>query len=1590
MARRAPGLFGHLYFCVLSVLVAASLSGCGGGGSISVTLVKPAATSVDPGDSVTLTANVAHDSSGVSWSMTGTGCSGSGCGALSGNTASTVVYTAPTTVTTAFSVTITATSKKDTAKTATVSFSIPVNPAITTAMGALTAGQVGSTYSVAVAIAGGISPYTWSVTAGNLPAGLTLGASTGTISGTPTTAANSTFTLQVTDSGSPALMASGQFSIAISPAPAIVFSTASLASATYNVAYTGAVTATGGAGTLSYKVSAGSLPAGLTLSSAGAITGTPTAAGTANFTVTASDAYGDSAQQNLSITVNYPAIVISPASGALPGGQYKVAYDESLTATGGSGSGYTWSVTSGASSLGAVNLSVAASGAITGTPQATGTATFAVQVKDSYGDTQTASYTIAVTYPALSIAATTLPAGMVGLSYTPVTLTASGGSGTVYTWSVANGTALSATGLTLSSGGVISGTPTTAESAATATVQVEDSASNKATATLSLTVYAALSISSATLPNATYGVAYSANLAATGGDGSSLTWSTTSGSALTAVGLSLSSAGVLSGTPPAPQNAPLPNCQSGKAYCLTLSVSVANSDNSAFTASGSVALTLVYPTLTVSTSTLPSAVDGSLYSQQLAASGGSGTGYTWSTPGTNNLSTFDLTLSGTGLLSGTPPANTTGTATFTAQVQDSFGDTATANFAVTVNGSLTITTTTLPAGTSGVLYSQTLAAAGGSGSYTWSTTGASNLSTFSLTLSSAGVLSGTPSTTGTVSFTAQVKDSNDATATQPYSFSVYTALSLPAPDPSSLPSNGFTGIGYTGFINATGGSGSYSWAVSGLSDGLSVSGGTTGSTLTIAGTPTAPASGSAPVTVTFNLTLTDTVTKASVTENGYNITISYPSAPTLPVGTSDVPGSATVNQPYFSAIGATGGVGPTYTWTLNGATAIPTATSVALGTSALASQFTITNPGGSSSVSLSGSPTSTGTVSFTLAVKDNTTSLTSSTVTYTINVNPASTIAIATTVPQAMANMPYTFAGPTISGGVAPYTVTYSNLPSWLSQPAGTWELVGTPTAAGSSTITVNATDSTTPTPQHQSATFTVTVVAEPSGSNNGALKGQYACYFQQFWPAGVTGGTGNTLYRGGAVFALAANGAGAITGGELDTNSPHSGYTGSSANGALTGTYAVGSDNRGYLVVTVQGQPGPVFAIAGGNLNSSSQFTELALTEMDDAGASPSGKTGEGHCYQQVTSGLSGTTLSGGYVWAQRGEAGDATLFGGVGSIDFGSGTFSGVMDAVSKGAYESDVTMTGNTLTAADSYGRVTFSFGPSGGTINPFVMYVTGATNGEAVVMSANPHNASSNAMFMIGEARAQVASALTAASPLSGPAVFYEAGQDSDQSGYDADLGQISSGNVELIENSEGTVQVQSLSDVTLSTNSTTGRTTVGGESGLVFYAYNTNSAAYLDASGSPSPENAIGWMEPQTAPTSGKWSVGDFETSYFSSSIPNGDQDKDFNSFVVSIGSSGAFTYYAQDDGGQGWADWGEGICPTCGAGATATYTPDTTYDPNSTIGIFDVILTANGKTLTTSYCLSIRVDQATNASSKGRAVCLDATSSSPQVSVAQQ
>jgi serine/threonine-protein kinase len=342
--------------------------------------------------------------------------------------------------------------------------------------GAATA-TVGTAYTATATVTGGQGAYTWTAT--GLPAGLTSKAAAGTltISGTPTAAGTSAIKLSAKDSASPAHTATTSLSLVVS-APKLTLPGGTLTAGTTGTAYSGTVTGSGGTGALTYTATG--LPAGLAMSTAGAISGTPTTAGTSTVTVTVKDsaATAQTATAAYSLTVSAPALTL--AGGTLTAGTISVAYSATVKASGGAG---TFSYA--ASGLPA-GLAMSTAGVISGTPTTAGTSTVTVTVTDTASPVQTASatYSLTVSAPALSLAGGTLVNGTAGAAYS-ATVKATGGAGT-FTYSASGLPA----GLAMSTAGVISGTPAAVKAAtlSTVTVTVTDTAGQTATGAYTITV----------------------------------------------------------------------------------------------------------------------------------------------------------------------------------------------------------------------------------------------------------------------------------------------------------------------------------------------------------------------------------------------------------------------------------------------------------------------------------------------------------------------------------------------------------------------------------------------------------------------------------------------------------------------------------------------------------------------------------------------------------------------------------------------------------------------------------------------------------------------------------------------------------------------------------------------------------------------------------------------------------------------------------------------------------------------------------------------------------------------------------------------
>jgi hypothetical protein len=1302
---------------------------------------------------------------------------------------------------------------------------------------------------------------TWSVSGG----GTLSSETTSSATYTAPAATSSAQTITITATSKAETSKTGKTTLTVPAAPSVTTTEANLAGSV-GTAY--AVTLAGSGGISPYIWSldstSASLPSCLAMTSAGVISGTPVAscAGTYAMVFKLTDS-GTATPLTATATLN---LIIAPAatiafttSPTLTAGTYNTAYSASIAATGGAGK-LTYTMT-GTLPTGLTFTN----GVIAGTPTTIGAYSITATAADAYGDSSYQDFSLTVNPKTPALSFTTISAHTYGDA--PFTVSASDATGAVsdgaITYAVTSGPA------------TISGRTVTITGAGTVVLSASQTASSDglyaaATATTSFTINPATpTLSFTAISTKVFGdSSFTVSAADTGSlvSNGAITYSVTSGPAtISSNTLTMTGAGTV----------------------VLLASQAASSDGNYAATTATTSFT-INPALSItSTTPLDSGVVGSIYSQALTATGGNGT-YSW-TPNSTCHATLGLDLSADGVLASSTALTSAnkGTCTFTAQVSDTTSHTATADLNVTVSD-VAITTTSLPPAYTGSAYSQSLAATGGTGPYTWSVvTNSSDLSALGLSLSSSGALTGSASglTVGSAAFTVKAIDSTSAIATKHYTITVYAPLTV---DSSTLGSSATATQSYNGYLTASGGSGTYNWTVTGLSDNLSYA--TNNNTMTVSGTPTSAA------TVTFAATVTD-------------------------------------------SLGNT--VGPT-TYTITVSALVPLTVSVDSGD-----------------------------------------------------------------VPQGMVGMPYTFNNVSIRGGTSPYTITYSNAPDGLSKDTTTQSLVGAPTASGTTTVTVTVTDSTS-TKQTASTTFSLPVVAKTVAAHNSYLSGQYACYVKKFWKSGVTGGAGYTLYRGGGLIAFTADGSGAITGGEMDLNTPDDGYSSTSS---LTGTYSVGSDNRGYLLFTV-GSGSSALALAGGNLNNSSQFSEFALTAMDDAGSDPSGSHGSGHCYKQDTTALSGIWPTGGYVFSMSGEDSSGYPESLVGSLQFTTGTsnttgsITGVMDEVDGVHIDENLSMAGTTAKGGtDSYGRLAMAIGPSGSTAAGMVMYMTNNTKGQALMMDTLSHNASSNADFFLGEARAQTSTILSASYPLTGNGLLYTDGVGVDTTGsttsttYNSQVVQFTGSSTakkitvnSIVKNMGGTIS-KDTSDITGQTMSytvdaTTGRTLFTSDSEAHFYLYDTNSAAvlFVDGTSGSDAKAKVGWIEPQTAPTSGTWAVSNLATSYSMSKIENGNYDADAQSSVLTLSSTGAMSGYAQDESNENWANWDASLS---GSG-TATVTGNLSLDStDGTYGLFNVNMTENSTTQIVSYCYAASVDTATNSSTRGRFVCVEDDSSS-RLSIAQE
>lgn len=646
-------------------------------------------------------------------------------------------------------------------------------------------------------------------------------------------------------------------------------------------------------------------------------------------------------------------------------------------------------------------------GNITGTPTTAGFFTFAVGVEDSLGAYAEREYTIEVTEPLEIITESPLPSGTRGTSYF-LSIEATGGS-LPHTFTHLSGTL--PPGISLSSNGNLSGTPSTTSSHQF-TVRVTDDSSRTAEKAFNLEIVDPLVMSTSRLNDGIVGEAYNQTMSASGGYGN-YHWSIYSG--ILPAGLSLDGAsGVLSGTPT-------------EATYGTIVFSVSDEDGRItyqnFTLQISDPLQIV-------TTTLPNGLRDALFSEAIRLNGGIepfNFSYTGQLPAGLSLN------SSTGIISGTP--TTAGYTNVSITVSDSTWPTnqaVTQNLGIRITSLLTITTSAvLPRGKKGVAVSPiVLRAGGGPSPYTWAITGGYMPEGIALN-NQTGELSGTPLDKGDFVFTVQVTDANNNTAEKEFFWHISGDLTIVT---GAIP-DGAKGVSYSFTLEAKGGLLPYQWRIKSgtLPSGLffnSANG-------TIYGTPTTRQ------TYSFTVEVSDNDSPAQTAEKTYLMEVLddlYVYTKTLPNGR--------VDEAYTATIRAQLGK-PPYEWRLESGVLPPG----------------LTLTGSPTVATLAGTPTEVGIYVFAIEVSDTGTPVKRATKEYTVDIY--GDVVIETTgLESAVRGVPYSDSI-IVSGGELPYTwkIVEGSLPAGLTLNSTSGHISGiTNLISGhSSTFTVRVTDSGNP-----------------------------------------------------------------------------------------------------------------------------------------------------------------------------------------------------------------------------------------------------------------------------------------------------------------------------------------------------------------------------------------------------------------------------------------------------------------------------------------------------------------------------------------------
>ena len=935
---------------------------------------------------------------------------------------------------------------------------------------------------------------------GNLPAGVSFtdnGNGTGTLSGTPGPNTSGSYDIVFHADKNKPHHISQNFTLTV-VCPGITVTNPLVTTGTAGTAFSQTFTQSGGQLPVTFVLKSGTLPAGLTLSSSGVLSGTPTQSGTFPITVKVTDNAGCMAVgPTYNLVINcHTVTVTNPGTST---GTANAAFSQTFTQSGAI-SGATFSLNSGTLPSGlALNAS---SGVLSGTPTQTGSFPITVKVTDGQGCSGVGpTYNLVINCQTITVTNPATNTGTANAAFSQ-TFTASNTIGAT-TFTLNSGTL--PTGLTLSSAGVLSGTPTQTGSFPITVKATDANGCFGVGPTYTLTIACqTITVTNPATSSGTVNAAFSQTFTASNTIGAT-TFTINSGTL--PAGLTLSSAGVLSGTP----------TQTGS-FPITVKATDANG---CFGVGPTYTLTIACQTITVTKPVTNTGTVNVAFSQTFTSS---------NTIGTVNYTTASslpsgILLSTAGVLSGTP----TQTGNFPIVVTATDANSCSGNsstYSLTINcQAITVNNPGTTTGQTGVAFNQTFTSSNTIGSVTYST--ASTLPN-GLVLASNGNLSGTPTQAGSFPIVVTVTDGNNCPGTG----ATYNLVINQPPAITSANSATFK-VGQSGTftVTTTGFPTNASMVISetgALPAGVTFVNNNDG-TATLAGTPNAGTGGTYPITITANngiapnatQNFTLTVNESPAISSANNVTFKVGQAGTFTVTTTGFPSAV--------ALSKTGALPLNVTFTDNG-----NGTATIAGTPAAAT-------GGTYPLVITGNNgvTPNATQNFTLTVQQAPAITSANNVTFTVGA--AGTFSVTTTGFPSGAAMVIT------KSGALPSGVTF------VDNNDGTATLAGTPAAAtgGTYPIVIGADNGVTPAasqnftltinqaPAITSAnaatftvgslgTFTVTTTGFPSGasmvlSKSGALPGGVTFVDNNNGTATLSG-TANALTGGTYPIVISAN----------------------------------------------------------------------------------------------------------------------------------------------------------------------------------------------------------------------------------------------------------------------------------------------------------------------------------------------------------------------------------------------------------------------------------------------------------------------------------